>query len=667
MTLKVLCKVRKGRPLKWTAQACFITFLLVILNQIMGALLATDQGLDLTDEALYLLAASSEIKSASWGFPFGWNTSYLFNLAGKNISVFRSYGATLLVASSSALGWLLAHIALELRGFSQRTNRGQVSKWLAAAVLGMASLMFYGGFLRSPSYNWLAVFGALIATSGNLILLAKNLKPFRQFGPFYCWTAPLISSLGFLIALPGKPTTALIQFSMFCLVMSIVHGIREAVKQIVGVLLYGTLVTIILVYISAWPSPVSTFRRALDLPTPTNLQTIGGAIKQLETIPVGLANFIPGIQINGLMNSIAFLFAIAIFSFLFNSYRSGNSRGVMGTFITSLLTSLLIYSVIYHLRIQTPFYSWPALNRIIFAGVMPATITALVFLLCVLDFREGFLKGVTFKTPSKTDHLRFKFLGDRARNRRVIEIVCLVFYLFAIPFSVGFGSGNGLVRQSNLASASLLAILVFCIVRFAANRWLVVSLAITLVVSSLGVSSLLSDSRNGPYRMTNIASQSNELTVFENGALKVDEKTLNYALSMRRAAESAGWNKGDPLVGLDWTWPTGTALILNARPPQSLMLSLGSTATAAHNLGLPADGFKFTEAWISVTSPEALADIGGSARTITDSILGLVSERSQLQFPDHYVCVAEIESTQLWKPRGDTDKIEHAELAGCEW
>jgi hypothetical protein len=85
--------------------------LLLVISGIMGLwfglafILATDRGLDLTDEGLYLLAADPPVAAANYGFPFGWHTGLLFRLVGYDISAFRTLGALVLVLAGGWLGW----------------------------------------------------------------------------------------------------------------------------------------------------------------------------------------------------------------------------------------------------------------------------------------------------------------------------------------------------------------------------------------------------------------------------------------------------------------------------------------------------------------------------------------------------------------------------------
>jgi hypothetical protein len=78
-------------------------FIWIIVKQ----LLASDRGLDLTDEGLYLLDANPPSNTAAWGFPWGWHTGPFFQIVNYNISSFRTLGGVLLVLLSGYLGLII--------------------------------------------------------------------------------------------------------------------------------------------------------------------------------------------------------------------------------------------------------------------------------------------------------------------------------------------------------------------------------------------------------------------------------------------------------------------------------------------------------------------------------------------------------------------------------
>lgn len=663
---KVL-KAANSQIIRWLLRLSVISVSFVAVNKLMAEALATDKGVDFTDEALYLLAASSESRTASWGFPFGWNTSLLYEISGRNISVFRSYGATLLLGASLALGWIIAHVAIEFRGNDTSEASKKRVKLLSAAILGISSLMFYGGLLRSPSYNWLAVVGVTIAASGNLMLFSRRTGSRCYCGSFSVALFSFISAIGYIIALPGRLAAPLIQFSIFLVVMTMLHGIRKTFKTTSWILLSCVALGIVLNRLSIWPKAIDTFRNALAFPPPLPKQTVSGAIGELATVPVGMANFIPGLEFTGMLTSMVFLAAITVVARSVNGYYTALGNGRCRRSITFLVTSILLLLVVTHLRISTPFYTWPTVDRTIFPGILPATTSAFVLLSCILNFRKTFREDSIPSIQRRQTFLGLTtYLRDHVR-RSNIEVFFLIFYLLSLPFAIAFGSGNGLVRQSNIAPAIYVAIIVIFLLQFTSARWLVRSLSIILLVVGMSLLSFLEDSRAKPYRMLSIDSQTYDLVLADEGSVKIDLETYEYANELRSAAYGAGWTQGSPHIGLDWTWPTGTSLILGARPPQSLMLSLGDARTAEFNLALDPDGFSFQDAWISVTSPTKLAGIGGHARSTTEHILDLLNERTSLRFPEDYFCVTEIGSIQLWKPILKGPLPESSEFYRCKW
>ena len=110
---------------------------------VLGLLLASDRGLDLSDEGLYLLAANPPTAHAAWGFPWGWNLRPLFQLVNPFTVPPHSFFQTIFPTARASL--LLTLIAggppVEVRGAvsavaqpkSRRTGR-QVRRRMGLAV-----------------------------------------------------------------------------------------------------------------------------------------------------------------------------------------------------------------------------------------------------------------------------------------------------------------------------------------------------------------------------------------------------------------------------------------------------------------------------------------------------------------------------------------------------
>jgi len=133
--------------------------------------LTSDRGLEMTDEASYLLIAQDPWGTRGHGTFFGFALHPLWQLSGEGVASFRRLGFFLGVA----MACLLAR-AVELRIFDKA---GQ-DTWFRPALYGsllVASLGIYVDGIRTPSYNWLAWGGAGLFLAS---LLAPGTRGWRE-------------------------------------------------------------------------------------------------------------------------------------------------------------------------------------------------------------------------------------------------------------------------------------------------------------------------------------------------------------------------------------------------------------------------------------------------------------------------------------------------------
>lgn len=199
--------------------------LLSALWAALHRLLASDRGIDLTDEGLYLLAADPPSIDAAWGTPFGWHTAPVFRAVGYDVAAFRTLGAWLLVLASAALGWWAVRLGERLRAAGVAGRSTSVAASLRAVAGGVGGFLYYGGLLRTRSYNWVTVVGATIAAVGIVMLVEHMLRSGcdrpgeGKLGELWQRTAVqrlglhvghLIAGLGAFLSIPAKPTTPIL-------------------------------------------------------------------------------------------------------------------------------------------------------------------------------------------------------------------------------------------------------------------------------------------------------------------------------------------------------------------------------------------------------------------------------------------------------------------------
>jgi len=154
---------------------------------------AANRGLEMTDEASYLLIALDPWHTWGHGTFHGFLLRPLYLLGGSSVVGMRWIGYAVLLMTA----WRLAS-AIRLR---LGAGNGVVSS-LAAPVLLTASMTVYCGGIRTPCYNWMILVGAMLAWSG--WLWCGN----GRFGPIEL-------GLGLTVAVVGKWGAALMLLFLF--------------------------------------------------------------------------------------------------------------------------------------------------------------------------------------------------------------------------------------------------------------------------------------------------------------------------------------------------------------------------------------------------------------------------------------------------------------------
>ncbi len=272
--------------------------ILVGLWMSLGSILAADRGIDLTDEGLYLLAAQTTSLDAVYGTPWGWHTAPLFRLVAYDIAAFRTLGAFLLVIASSLLGLALLRLPNTHRARSA-SDAGGRNVWfgqgwdaLIAAVLGgLGGLLYYGGLLRTPSYNWVNVFGATVAALG-LVIILQNVAPAVRSGRLLRgWTlvGVLVAGFGAFFTVPAKPTTPIFFAGLVVLLLTLREGWMTALKVVGAIGATASAFAGESIMAGLWSTDVvGIFLRALSMPPLADGQGLSGAVRSLSRFPFAL-------------------------------------------------------------------------------------------------------------------------------------------------------------------------------------------------------------------------------------------------------------------------------------------------------------------------------------------------------------------------------------------
>jgi len=231
---------------------------LVGLSIITGAWFAValifvpEQGLDPYDEALYILGLHRPEQFYGM-LANGWLFSAPFELAGRDLANFRTLGIVALMASGTLLGYSVIKVSRldmsqEKRVISERIFQGAV-----LTVGTLAPLFYYNSFLRTPGYNWLTLFGIIIALAGLFFYLSEGRGLKRRSVGGRAFGATLLFSLGLFIASVGKPSTILLLLPVAFAVVSLLKGFSAGVVWLLSSLFGFVSLVLVTVALQLWP------------------------------------------------------------------------------------------------------------------------------------------------------------------------------------------------------------------------------------------------------------------------------------------------------------------------------------------------------------------------------------------------------------------------------
>ena len=446
-------------------QLVCISFLALTSLFFLGNLLLhPGQGMDVTDEALYILSTSSNV---NWKFPFGWSTSILFDLAGQNLRLFRVFGFTILEFSSLLL-------SISTFSFSNNILRNSMSlrgiKFISFIFVGLLTpLFYYGGYHRTPSYNWSNL--VLLNISISLLLfLFLELSQTSAATKFSGRSWILTFSFCFVLVYFGvsKPTSSVfLSFAAFALIFKYYrpHILRFAAAY------SGALLTSIvaMVCLRVWPTNFyQVLLNASRSPTHLPQQTLGGAFSDFFKSGGDFYLLLFEATRKSAGGAIS-LFVLTIFFAACTIRIRSAPNSKISLVLFWVLTSGLVFVMVNQ-------FGWARL----IGGAQPASRwihsnpiqVGLVSLLLMFLIRP--VKSLPLKN------------GRSSRNSSS-EWNVVPFLLVLGVFAFGFGSGHTIARQSSLAAGFLL-LLAHREFVFRSSSWFSIhSLVIPLVCCTGGV------------------------------------------------------------------------------------------------------------------------------------------------------------------------------------
>ena len=599
---------------------------LVLLWIVLGFILGTSRGLDLTDEGLYLLAADPPNASAAWGFPFGWHTHPLFVAVGYDIASFRTLGALILVLTSAWLGWLVAK-AVRPYDLDSPAPWPLAFRCGTAVVAGLGSLLYYVSMLRAPSYNWLCLVGITLASAGLLMAIrqADRATPARSW--LQGVVPGAVSSLALFVTLPAKPSVLPMVLLLGLGLLQLLAGWSTAWRWCawaIGLLPVWVALAVVTTF---WPRDfVAVLARALQMPIPDPSQTPVVAIQEALLAPRAAASAIgdlpDGPAILMLGGSLILLLPVI-------ARRRWLVLRVLGYLLVTV-AALAIAGV------PVPLVNTEGRP---FGLAQPTLTTALLAVLLATRALTWGLDRQTSYSPTL------------ARSPRTQLSLALALFLTMLTLVFGFGSDNGIYGQAALAGGLILSAAASVALAAKERRDATVALLAVMLATVLFVGAGLVGGWRFPQRQAPLLEQTINTEVGAQGAtLQLDPNTAQMLAGLRQQATAMGWHAGTPLVDVSYTWNPGVAYALGARVPDSLLLTIfgygaAHDITDFHLTGTYLD-FPFDQAWILTTRPDQLDQGARGAVDFTLDKLDAVSGRS---FPASYECISSGDFV-LWRP-----------------
>jgi hypothetical protein len=627
----------------------------------LAAILATDRGLDLTDEGLYLLSADAPNRSAAWLFPWGWHTGPLFSLVGYDIAAFRTLGAVILVLAGGCLGWVAVRAAVAFGAGGEtavdgRPVHGQAARGgyalpaIGLIVGALGTLLYYASLLRTPSYNWLNLAGILIAATG-LVELSRRYRTHGGGMDRGTFAVAAVSALGVFLTIPAKPSTAVFLLAAGgCLLLATV-GPRAALRLsgLVAALVIAWLAVALVV--GAWPLDFPrVFIRAVETPTLAAEQSVGGALRNILATPGVIINVFAKLRTGAVaaigLGFVALAAAIALRAGSGSVDTANDGRRRLRAVLVAFGLSVVVVAALVIVAVPFPIVGRLARSgAAVSGGAVSRTLFAPLVLAGLFILGGALAAGIALA-------------GRRIASRRVLA---LVLFLAVLPFFFGFGSSNGMFRQAAWAAGILFIAALVPLVgairvptgpdERGRRAWLALPMLVVIATGATAWATL-ADSRALPYRIAPIETQTVRTIVSERGAvLDLDPDLSALVTSLRSQAAAGGFEPGTPLVGIVWRWSATVPYVLGAGVPDPLAITLfgwpGTQDMLQYNLDHGLDGFPIGDAWV-LAGPTA--GLGASALGSIDAAISSLNEATGRSFPTDYRCVMNAAGIELWRP-----------------
>jgi hypothetical protein len=226
-----------------------------------------------------------------------------------------------------------------------------------------------------------------------------------------------------------------------------------------------------------------------------------------------------------------------------------------------------------------------------------------------------------------------------------------IFLLLSSTIVFGFGSTSSPIgKASSVVFLVLLAIFLFI------YSWPPQDLARKLTVTYiLGLNLVLlflylNPSISKPYRIKNFSEQTSRTPLLNNSNyLFLDTQSKKVTVSLRNTLLINDYDQKYPLLDLSSTWQPGLLYLLEARNPDSLILTIpgysGSYQVLESNLKVTSEKADLRRSWILLSSKRNFNE-----ENFLNNSLILLGDITELSFPNDYTLLIDQDGFQLWKP-----------------
>lgn len=562
-------------------------------------------GFDITDESLYILLADQPENMLASVTQFGYYTSILYQLSGKDIATFNLLGLLVLLSSGLLFIIMLERYWLKLSGTDGLTS----VRYTVIAPLASAILAYYHSWLLSPSYNWLALVSIFLVGAGLLSAVTeKNVRVYKSNDVLKLLISSLLIGIGGGLAFMAKPTTAAM-LGVLSLLWIYAHPVYE--RKIRLLILSASIAFMFFVcHAIVYRDGLVVF--IYELMHASNLIGLLGAGHGISYFSAHVISAVSSLA-EHLMQSKSYHFLLIAY--------------ILSLILRWKNVSSVIISVLHFSLMAVGLLFWVQLLHTQFDVFMSegyaAVAISIYFLLTAFVISD--------QPVNQAEEGRQSFFN----------LAVLFFFLLIMQLSYAFGSANGLLGQMSGAIVFLCAASLYTVHWIEHNKkFKLISDAVALLIT-VSIFVMLKSGYDGPYWLKgSIKEQVIPRTLLLNDSeIFVDIDMADYISQLQEVALKGGWQTGTALIDLTGRSP-GATVILGGEflaAPYLIGGYKGSSLFAQENLAqVPLVELK--QAWVLTAS-------GGIG---TKQLSKEVLTRNGVNFPNDYVMVGKSAAGFIW-------------------